>query len=418
MKIEWNKKYTTISAYILIVATIGILVYFFFANFSYFRNVLNTIINVFTPFIIGIVFAYIFNPIMSYIELKALPFITRYKFTRRAYRNTSILLTLILGIAIISVLFSFIIPELFKNVNSLISQIAAYIPNLEKTLNDILHKLHIERSLEPVVSSISTSVEQFFSQTFNLISKSLSGVINATINITSTIINIFVGIVIAIYLWSSKESFFAQIKKFSYAFFPNTFVDKTSAVLLEANQIFGKFISGKIIDSAIIGVLCYIGMLILDIPFALLISVIVGVTNVIPYFGPFIGAIPSIILLLMVDPMNALWFAIFILVLQQIDGNIIGPKILGESTGLSAFWVVFSVTFFGGLFSFTGMLIGVPLFAVIYSAIKRAVNNKLKAKNMSTITTDYASEKAPIIKKGDRLLNIKKGAIDDVQKNN
>lgn len=418
MKIEWNKKYTTISAYILIVATIGMLIYFFFDNFGYFRNILNTISNILTPFIIGIVFAYIFNPIMSFIELKLLPFITRYNLTRRTYRNISIFLTLILGIAVISVLFSFIIPELFKNVNSVVSQIAAYIPNLEKTLNNILNKLHIEHSFEPLISNISTSVEQFFSQTFNLISKSLSGVINATINITSTIINIFVGVIIAIYLWSAKESFLAQIKKVAYAFMPNSFVEKLSSVLLEANQIFGKFISGKIIDSAIIGVLCYIGMLILDIPFALLISVIVGVTNVIPYFGPFIGAIPSIVLLLMVDPIKALWFAVFILILQQIDGNIIGPKILGESTGLSAFWVIFSVTFFGGLFGFTGMLIGVPLFAVIYSAAKRTINNKLENKNMSTCTGDYASEKTPIIKKGEKIPNKAKGEKNNEQKDN
>lgn len=409
MKIEWNKKYTTISAYVLIVATLGILVYFFFANFGYFRNLIETIFGLLTPFVIGIVFAYILNPIMSYIESKTLPFITRYKLTRRAYRNISIFLTLIFGVAVIAVLFSFIIPELFKSVNNLISQIAAYIPNLENTLNEILTKLHIENSFEPIISNISTSVEQFFSQTFSFISKSLSSVINATINITSTIINIFVGIIISVYLWSSKESFFAQIKKLSYAFLPGTFVDKSIVVLNEANQIFGKFISGKIIDSAIIGVLCYVGMLILDIPFALLISVIVGVTNVIPYFGPFIGAIPSILLLLMVDPIKALVFAVFILVLQQIDGNIIGPKILGESTGLSAFWVIFAVTFFGGLFGFAGMLIGVPLFAVIYSAIKRSVRNKLNEKGMSTNTLDYASEKSPVIKKGDKLLPKAKG---------
>ncbi len=406
MKIEWNKKYTTISVYALIVASIGMLIYFFFANFGYFCNLTKVFFRILTPFIIGLVFAYIFNPIMAYIENVILPFMTRSKLTRRTYRNISIFLTLILGIAVISVLFSFIIPELFKSVNNLISQITSYIPNLEHILDSVLDKLHISNSFDPLIANISNSIEQFFSQTFNFISKSLNGIINATINITSAIISIFVGIIIAVYLWSSKETFFAQAKKVSYAFLPNSFVDKTIALLLDSNKIFGKFISGKIIDSAIIGVLCYIGMLILDIPFTLLISVIVGVTNIIPYFGPFIGAIPSIVLLLMLDPIKALCFAVFILVLQQIDGNIIGPKILGESTGLSGFWVIFSVTVFGGLFGFAGMLMGVPLFAVIYTAIKRSVNIRLSAKNMPQNTVAYASESNPIIKKGERITKV------------
>ncbi len=401
MKIEWNKKYTTISAYVLIVASIGMLIYFFFANFSYFRSLIETFFNVLNPFVIGLIFAYVFNPIMTYIENVILPFITRNKFTRRAYRSISIFFTIILGIAVIAVLFSFIIPELLKSVNGLISQITAYIPNLERTIDNILSTLHINNSFDPLISNVSNAVEQFFNQTFDFISKSLGSVINATINITSTIVDIFVGIIIAIYLWSSKELFFAQTKKLSYAFLPDLLVDKLIALFHEANKIFGKFISGKIIDSAIIGVLCYIGMLILNIPFALLISVIIGVTNVIPYFGPFIGAIPSVLLLLMVDPIKAIWFAIFILVLQQIDGNIIGPKILGDSTGLSGFWVIFSVTVFGGIFGFTGMLIGVPLFAVIYTVIKRSVNNRLNAKELSANTASYASDSNPLIKKGE-----------------
>jgi len=208
---------------------------------------------------------------------------------------------------------------------------------------------------------------------------------------------------IAIYLWGSKEKFIAQSKKVSYAYLPQKFVDRMILLLQEANKIFGGFISGKIIDSAIIGVLCYIGMLILNIPYALLISVIVGVTNVIPYFGPFIGAIPSILLLLMVDPVEAIWFGVFVLILQQIDGNIIGPKIIGESTGLSAIWVVFSVTIFGGIFGFVGMLLGVPLFAVIYSVLTRSVNERLAKKNLSVSTDYYASEINQIIKKGEKL---------------
>lgn len=419
LKIEWNKKYNTIAAYVLIVLALGIAVYQIFDNLPYFRDVWNTIISLLMPFILGFSFAYIFYPILNWMECTALPFITRYRFTRRLYRSVGILLTVVLGISIIVVLFSFIIPELFKSVNGIISQITAYAPNVEKFLTDFLARFHMDEALAPTISSITNSVEKFFSQAFDLLSKSLSSIINATIsttiNITSYVINIFVGVVISIYLWSSKETYFAQTKKLCYAYMPKNFVDRAISLLHEVNRIFSGFISGKLLDSVIIGILCYLGMLLLDIPFALLISVIVGVTNIIPYFGPFIGAIPSILLLLMVDPLKALWFAIFVLVLQQVDGNIIGPKILGDSTGLPAFWVIFSVTVFGGFFGFFGMLIGVPLFAVIYMLVRRSVNQHLSKKQLSASTADYASSENPLMRKGEK---VKKPAHHSDKKQN
>ena len=244
-------------------------------------------------------------------------------------------------------------------------------------------------------------MQEWIQKLMGMLSQSLTGIINATINttisITSTVVNVFVGIVISIYLWVSKETFFAQIKKFLYAFCPDRFVERMVRLVHSSNKIFSGFVIGKILDSLIIGILCYIGMRLIGIPYALLISVLVGVTNVIPYFGPFIGAIPSILLLLLIDPLEALWFAIFVTVLQQVDGNIIGPKILGDSTGLSAFWVIFAVTFFGGLFGFAGMLIGVPLFAVLYALVKEASENRLVKKDKPLATSSYASEENPLI---------------------
>mgnify|MGYP004530444515 CR=1 FL=1 len=407
LKIEWNKKYTTIAAYVLIVVAIGIAIYQLFDNLPYFHEVWNTIVKLMMPFILGVCFAYIFYPVLHWVERTALPFLTRYRCTRRFYRGLGILLTVLFVVAVILVLFSFVIPELLNSVNGIISQITAYAPNVDKILTDFLARFHLDSALAPAITSITSSIESFFSQAFDLLSKSLSGIINATISttitITYTVINIFIGIIISIYLWSSKETFFAQTKKLCYAYFPQTFVDKTISLLHEANRIFSGFISGKLLDSMIIGLLCYIGMFLLNIPFALLISVIVGVTNIIPYFGPFIGAIPSILLLLMVDPMKALWFAIFILVLQQIDGNIIGPKILGDSTGLPAFWVIFAVTVFGGFFGFFGMLVGVPLFAVIYMLVRRSVNQKLEKKQLSVATESYASPENPLMHKGEKV---------------
>ena len=167
----------------------------------------------------------------------------------------------------------------------------------------------------------------------------------------------------------------------------------------DSNAIFCGFISGKILDSAIIGVLCFIGCSVLQMPYTVLVSFIVGVTNVIPYFGPFIGAIPSIFIIMIADPLKSLVFAVFVLILQQLDGNIIGPKILGDSTGLSAFWVIFAVTFFGGLFGFVGMLIGVPTFAVIYALVRNFAEFKLGKKGLKTQTPDFASQENPIFQK-------------------
>ena len=403
MKFEWNKKYTTISVYIIIVAAIGMALFQVMDNLPYLYELLGKFIDIISPFLLGLVFAYILYPILKLFEEKILPPITGHRFSRRFYRNSSVFITIILGISCVAILFYFIIPELFNNVNGLISQIAAYAPNIEKTIIDFLTRFHMEDSLAPVISTITSTVQQFFSQTFVFISKSLGSVINATIDITNAIIDVFIGIFIAIYLWGSKEKFIAQTKKLCYAYLPENFVKKSIEFLREGNKIFGGFISGKIIDSAIIGIICYVGMLILNIPYALLISVIVGVTNVIPYFGPFIGAIPSILLLLMVDPIEALWFAVFIFILQQLDGNIIGPKILGESTGLSAIWVVFAVTVFGGIFGFIGMLVGVPIFAMIYTITKKSVNNRLTKKNLPTDTNAYAAEENKIIKKGEKI---------------
>ncbi len=187
----------------------------------------------------------------------------------------------------------------------------------------------------------------------------------------------------------SKEKFGKQSKKIVYAVFKPSHANMILHLTLKSNEIFGGFIIGKLIDSAIIGVLCFIGLSLLNMPYALLVSVIVGVTNVIPFFGPYIGAIPSAVLIMLADPRKGLYFILFILVLQQIDGNIIGPKILGDSTGLSAFWVVFSILLGGGLFGFVGMILGVPTFAVIYYVINMLINHRLEVKKLPTETECY-----------------------------
>ena len=195
--------------------------------------------------------------------------------------------------------------------------------------------------------------------------------------------------IVSVYLLFSKETFIGQFKKLTYALFKPKRANIIIETARKSNEIFGGFISGKILDSAIIGVIAYIVLAIMKMPDTVLVAVIIGVTNVIPFFGPFIGAVPSFIIIVLQNPIQGLYFLIFIVVLQQIDGNIIGPKILGSSTGLSAFWVVFAILVFGGLWGFPGMLLGVPLMAVIYYVAQKTVSYFLKKRGLTTDTLAY-----------------------------
>jgi len=201
--------------------------------------------------------------------------------------------------------------------------------------------------------------------------------------------NILIGVIVMVYLLNIKGTLSAQGKKIIYSIFPVKTANQAIDEIRFVHRVFGGFITGKILDSLIIGILCFVLLNAMKMPYTLLVSVIVGVTNVIPFFGPFIGAIPSAFLILLVSPIKCLYFLIFILLLQQFDGNILGPKILGQSTGLPSFWVLFSILLFGGLFGFVGMIIAVPTFAVIYSVVSRLVNRSLTKKDLSLKTADY-----------------------------
>jgi predicted PurR-regulated permease PerM len=217
---------------------------------------------------------------------------------------------------------------------------------------------------------------------------------NGVISVLSVLYNLFIGIIVAIYILASKNTFLAQAKKLAYGLFKKDHADVIIHYVKISNGMFSGFIVGKIVDSTIVGILCFLLMSMMGLPYAMLISVIIGVTNIIPVFGPYIGVVPSAFLILLVDPMQALSFIIMIIILQQLDGNIIGPAILGESTGLSAFWVLFSILLFGGLWGIVGMIIGVPLFAVIYRIISDFINWKLADRNLSTVTECYRNLKS------------------------
>lgn len=355
-----------------------------------------SVIKVLLPIIDGIVIAYVLSPIQDALEQRILePMIKKLnkkgKDRSKLVHGLGTFLTLFLFLLVVVVILLLIIPQVIESLSIIISRVPLFLEKLETTtyslINEIPEVAALADTYWPQVEDLL--LKQVLPGTSSLLANVSSGLVGGVVSFISATFNFILGIIISIYLLGQKGRFCAQAKKLCYAFMKEERANNLINNTRFANRIFGGFISGKIIDSILIGIICFIGMSILRIPYALLISVVVGVTNVIPYFGPFLGAIPSAIIILMISPVKCLIFLIWIVVLQQFDGNVLGPKILGDSTGLSGFWVIFSIIVFGGLWGVFGMFIGVPLFALVYAAIKTAVNTRLEKKKLPSDTEFY-----------------------------
>lgn len=346
--------------------------------------------------IIGIVIAYVLNPVMVFFERKMTGAFQKNTAVMEAkkhkwIRSASIVIALIIGVSVVAAVVGMMLPQLFDSLYGLAMQMPEYLTNFSKWLLDITKDYPVlEEYVADFVNEFSGKINDFFTYDFIVvITKYLKYFTTGVISAVNAMLNVVVGLIVAVYLLYSKENFSGQAKKILYAVFEPSKGNLILTTVRKTNQIFGGFIIGKIIDSAIIGVLCFICLSVMNMPYTLLVSVIVGVTNVIPFFGPFIGAIPSAILILLVSPMDALYFIIFVIILQQVDGNIIGPAILGESTGLSSFWVIFAIMLFGGLFGVVGMIIGVPTVGVCFYLIKLILDHRLTKKNYPLDTESY-----------------------------
>ena len=406
MKLNMNKKYTTIAVYAFLVIAAAITFFFVISEHSVVGRMAGTFFGLMTPFIYGAALAYVLNPVLNWLEKKVFPKVFGDRVSKRSRRGLGVLLTFLFGCAVVALFLAVLIPQIVESIDNLAQSIYAFLPQAQNFLNDLIAQYGTNEMLVDVLSMLgvdisdpSMALQRLATRSYTFLNQVLPNLFGGVMRFTSGLLDVVVGIIIAIYLLLSKEVFYAQVKKLMFAFFPRRVAQATLNLTHDSNAIFCGFISGKILDSAIIGVLCFIGCSILQMPYTVLVSFIVGVTNVIPYFGPFIGAIPSIFIIMIADPLKSLVFAVFVLILQQLDGNIIGPKILGDSTGLSAFWVIFAVTFFGGLFGFVGMLIGVPTFAVIYALVRNFAEFKLGKKGLKTQTPDFASQENPIFQK-------------------
>lgn len=371
--------------------SLSILFFFLIYRFQGFGDAISKLTGILMPFIYGAVIAYLLKPVCNCVE----------DFLRRllpekmgtAANMLAVTISLLFGILVVYALIMMIVPQLITSVTTLYY-------TARNNLNDFVdwasHQ-EIIASNQKLLDFIETSYDNLQDTLDNIVRTKLipsmqsllSGAALGVMSFVTFLKNIIIGVIVSVYLLASRKKFGQQGKLILYSLIKPRWADIILEEILYADKMFGGFINGKILDSAIIGVLCYIACLIFKFPSALLVSVIIGVTNVIPFFGPFIGAIPATLLILIQNPIKALWFVLFVLVLQQVDGNIIGPKILGNTTGLSSFWVLFAILLFGGLWGFVGMIIGVPLFAVIYDVLKKFVFHGLRRNEEMELVTTY-----------------------------
>ena len=377
------------------VIVIALVISLIFSKLGPIATAISTIISTVSSVLYGVVMAFLMAPVYDRIGIWVGEILSslfpKWKKSDKYAKMIATLACLVILILVVFTLIMMIIPELVNSITNVISYAPSGAENLEAWLKDILNKNpNLEKLIIGNYLDISERLSDIATTTVlpnvNTYIKNLSsGVINAL----GVVVNIIIGLMVMMYLLNMKTTLASQAKKIVYAV---AGVKIGNEIVTEARYIknmFEKFIVGKIIDSIIIGIINYVFMAIIHMPYALLISVVVGVTNVIPFFGPFIGAIPSIILLLLISPVTALQFAVWILVLQQVDGNIIGPKILGQTTGLPSFWVLFSILLFGGLFGIVGMIIAVPTWAIIYRTISRLSEHFLKKKGLEPDSKHY-----------------------------
>ena len=365
------------------------------AFFGYVKAFLGTL----SPVLYGLGIAYLLHPsedrIRKLLEPQLKKVLPDKKATGMA-KALGILASLVFAVLVIWALIAMVLPQLLESITTIIGNFPSYYNTLSKWVQEFINGSIAEDVTQEIMDQVYDYLTSFLTGTvLPKVQTILASLTTGVVNLAKSMLNLIIGVIISVYLLSGKDRFLAQSKKLCYAALGQKKGGYVCNVCTFANRVFGGFIGGKIIDSLIIGVLCFIGLRILDMPYTMLISIIVGVTNIIPFFGPYLGAIPSALLLLVIDPMKCLYFVIFIIILQQLDGNVIGPQILGDATGLDSIWVVVSLLIFGNLFGVLGMVIAVPLFAVIYKIVTELVNFLLKKRELSTATQDYTAWNYP-----------------------
>jgi predicted PurR-regulated permease PerM len=352
---------------------LSILLFFVLFRLKEIGGALGRLIKILQPFIFGGVIAYILRPACNWMEdmlTKHLP-----QKLKKTAAPVAVAASLILGLLAVTVLLWLVVPQLYVTIISLYNTLPGKFDQLVRDIEDYVENNEaLANNISAVYETVKDSATDWLqTRVIPSLDSIVSGVGNGAWNSIIAIKNFLIGIIVSAYFLGGRRNFARQSRLVIYGVFKKKWAEKILDEVAYADRMFTGFISGKLFDSIIIGIICFVFCLVTRMPNALLISVIVGFTNIIPFFGPFIGAVPSTILILVESPMKAVWFVIFVIVIQTIDGNVLGPKILGDRIGLSSFWVLFGILLFGGLFGFIGMLVGVPLFAVIYDILKKLI---------------------------------------------
>jgi predicted PurR-regulated permease PerM len=390
-RFNWDKRYLYWGVTAFCVIAAALLFYFAVGNITVFGNAVSRLVSILAPFIWGLVICYLLSPLMRSVENRLFLPLARKLYRknkkndgRRFARALTVVFCEIVLILVLVALVYLIIPQMLSSVQTLISNSGVYVDNLSKWADGLFKNYPVlDDYLGGFLDNFNTNLGNWLeTKLLPRVGSVVTSVTSGVYGVAKSIYNLIIGIIVSIYLLSDKEGFVAAVKRMTYSVFSVETADRLRSGLNFVDRTFMSFLNGKLLDSLIIGIICYIVCSILKMPYTLLVSVIVGVTNIIPFFGPLIGAVPSALIILMVDPTKCLIFIIFVIILQQIDGNIIGPRILGNSTGITGFWVMFSIILGGGLFGFWGLLLGVPVFVVIYSLVTSLIVKKLKRNDL------------------------------------
>lgn len=406
-----------ITAFCVIAA--AIFVFFLLLNASTIRGVLETIAHILRPIFLGMILAFLLLPIHRHIYQFLISMTPNEKLAD--HRNTrfldivAIILSLLFAFILMYLLMAMALPQIYLSIVGLVNAFPDYITSVQNWLQTFLEdNPEIQSLIMPIYSSAAISLEQWLNSevlpNLESITSSVQWLRQSILpNLTGVVFNvsaffisflvllkdILIALIVSVYLLARKDIFSAQSKKIVYSIFPTKWGDFLVEETRNAYRILSGFINGKLLDSLIIGLIALVCCNLFHFPYPALVATIIGVTNVIPFFGPFIGAIPCALLILLVSPIQCIYFILFVFILQQFDGNILGPKILGDSTGLASFWVLFSIILFGGLFGFIGMVLGVPVFAMLYSMINRLVRRGLQKRGLPVETKSYLGKTGP-----------------------
>lgn len=411
MKNSQLKPYVRAGVTAFAVILVSLIACFMMLHIQKLVQTVTLIKHIMRPIFLGLIIAFLLLPIYKSIFRFLCDNVDKNQKPRTIVilKGISILFSLIFAFAVLYVLLAMVIPQVYVSVVGLVTSIPDYISTAQQWImrfledNPEIQEMFISaynpavltledwlnNEIIPNLNSLSTTLEWIRESLLPNITGVISNVSSLVLQLTLWIKDLFIAVIVSIYLLASKDIFAAQSKKIVYSIFPTKYGDLIVEETRNAYRIMSGFINGKLLDSLIIGIITLVCCNLFNFPYPALIAMIIGVTNIIPFFGPFIGAIPSAFLILLVNPVQCIYFCIFVLILQQFDGNILGPKILGESTGLASFWVLVSIIFAGGLFGFAGMVLGVPCFAIFYSIMRRLVNNALRRRNLSDDTSDY-----------------------------